>query len=145
PPWSGANLRSGCLIIDYKDKSGWLTGTSFGGSIFTGLIHGLVNIGSDGATEGIDILPDPAFPDEFYQPGWKGSHVSVPSIIFREGEHTGIETSMFIGSPAKDARHTTGGHSMPGVNELISAAIQAAGDMIAAMLFVPPVGGVVDA
>lgn len=145
PPWPGANLRHGCLVIDYEDKSGWLSGTSFGGSIFTGLIHALINIGSDGYTEGIDILPDPAFPEEFYEPGWKGSKVSTPGIIFREGEHTGIQTSMFIGSPAKDARHVTGGHSMPGVNELISAAIQLAGDLIAAMIGVPPLGGVADA
>lgn len=145
PPWEGADLRHGCLIIDYEDKSEWLSGTSFGGSIFTGLVHALIGIASDGATEGIEILADPIFPDEYYQPGWMGTLAKVPSIIYRHGEHSGIKNSLFTGSPAKDARHVMGGHSMPGVNELISAAIQAVGDMIAAALFVPPVGGVIDA
>lgn len=145
PPWPGANLRHGCLVVDWEDKSGWLTGTSFGGSIFTGLIHALVNIASDGYTEGVDILPDPIYPPEYYQPGWKGTLASAPGIIYRHGEHNAIQTSLFTGSPAKDVRHTTGGHSMPGVNELISAAIQMAGDLIAAMVGVPPVGGVADA
>lgn len=144
-PWAGANLKHGCLIIDYEDNSGWLQGTSFGGSLFTGLIHSIVNIASDGLTEGIDIMPDPAWPEEYSEPGWKGSFPQAPGIVYREGEHTGIETSLFIGSPAKDVQHVTGGHSMPGVNELISAAIQMAGDMIAAMIGVPPVGGAADA
>src|SRR5690606_36982115 len=30
PPGEGADLRHGCLIIDYEDKSEWLNGTSFG-------------------------------------------------------------------------------------------------------------------
>ncbi|MFE7797054.1 hypothetical protein [Nocardia sp. NPDC057440] len=114
-PWVGADLRHGCLIIDYEDKSAWTEGTSFGGSIFTGLIHALIGIGSDGLTQDVDVLPDPIFPDEYFEPGYKGTTAKVPSILYREGEHTGIQTSLFIGSPAKDARHVTGGHSMPGV------------------------------
>lgn len=145
PPWAGANLRHGCLVIDFEDKSFWNQGTSFGGDIFTGLIHALIGIGSDGLTQNVDILADPIFPDEYFQPGWRGTKASVPAIVFREGEHTGITSSLFIGTPSKDARHVTGGHSMPGVNELISAAIQMAGDLIAAMLFVPPIGGALDA
>lgn len=115
PPWAGAVLRNGCLVIDYEDKSAWLTGTSFGGSIFTGLIFALLGIGVDGLTQQVQILPDPIFPPEYSTPGFKGTTAAVPAIIYREGEHTGIQTSLFIGSPAKDARHVTGGHSMPGV------------------------------
>lgn len=147
-PWEGAGpnaVRNGCLVVDFEDKSGWLSGTSFGGNLFVGLIHAIVNIGSDGMTEGIDIMDDPAWPEEYYETGWKGTLPQAPGIVFRQGEHTGIQTSKFTGSPAKDVQHVTGGHSMPGVNELISAAIQMAGDLIAAIIGIPPVGGAVDA
>ncbi|WP_305781488.1 phage tail protein [Nocardia nova] len=146
PPWEGANLRHGCLVIDIEDKSGWQsTGTSWGGSIFTGLIHSLTTISSDGLTEGVDIIDDPAWPDEYSTPGWKGTLPQAPGVVFRQGDNTGIRTSKFIGTPAKDVQHVAGGHSMPGVNELISAAIQMAGDLIAMIIGVPPVGGAVDA
>lgn len=144
-PWEGADLRNGCLIIDFEDKSGWNTETSFGGNIFTGLVRSVLSIASDGLTEGIDIIDDPAFPDEYHQPGWKGTLPQAPGIVYRENEHTGIQTSLFVGTPAKDVQVVTGGHSMPGVNELISAAIQMAGDLIAAIIGVPPIGGTVDA
>jgi hypothetical protein len=145
PPWEGANLRHGTLVVDFEDKSDFTVGTSFGGSIFTGLIHALVNISSDGMTEGVDIMDDPAWPDEYYESGFKGTFASAPGIIYRHGEHTGISESLFMHSPAKDVRHVIGGHSMPGVNELISAAIQMAGDLIAMAIGVPPVGGMIDA
>jgi hypothetical protein len=145
PPWPGADLRHGCLIIDFEDNSGWQTGTSFGGSIFTGLIHALVNIGSDGLTEGIDIIDDPAWPEEYYQEGWIGTLPVAPGIIYRQGDNTGIQTSLFRASEAKDIQHVAGGHSARGVNEAISFAVQMAGDLIAMIIGVPPVGGAVDA
>ncbi|QIS16406.1 phage tail protein [Nocardia arthritidis] len=145
PPWPGAKLKHGCLVIDIEDKSGWITGTSFGGDLFTGLVRAATNIAGDGMTEGTRIIDDPAFPDEYYQPGWKGTLPSAPGIVYRETKHNGIVSSGFIARPATDVQVVTGGHSMPGVNELISAAIQMAGDMIAMMIGVPPVGGAADA
>ncbi|WP_063045483.1 Gp37-like protein, partial [Nocardia rhamnosiphila] len=145
PPWPGANLRHGCLVIDIENNSGHLTGTSFGGSLFTGLIHALISVGSNGLQEGVDIMDDPAWPEEYYESGWKGTLPVAPGLIYREGEHTGIQTSLFHANPAKDVQHVVGGHSMPGVNELISASIQLAGDLIAAIVGIPPLGGVADA
>ncbi len=145
PPWPGAVLRHGCLVIDIEDKSGWLSGTSFGGNIFAGLLHAFVDVDDDGLTEGVDITADPAWPEEYKTPGWKGTLPQAPGIVYRESEHNGIQSSLFIGSPAKDVQVVTGGHSMPGVNELISATIQMIGDLIAAALFVPPIGGALDA
>ncbi|MFG1790360.1 phage tail protein [Nocardia sp. NPDC049149] len=145
PPWPGARLKHGCLVIDIEDKSGWTSGTSFGGDLFLGLQHAITNIGSDGKTESVQNISDPAFPDEYYQPGWKGTLPSAPGIIYRETKRNGIVSSGFVGRPATDVQVVTGGHSMPGVNELISAAIQMAGDLIAMMIGVPPVGGAVDA
>lgn len=152
PPWPGANLRHGCLVIDIEDKSGWSTGTSSFGSIFTGLVRSFTEISSDGMTEGVDVYNDPAlgdpepdYPDEYFLSGWMGTKSSAPGLIYREGEHTGITSSLFVGTPATAITAVTGGHSMPGVNELISATINIMGDLIAAILFVPPIGGALDA
>jgi hypothetical protein len=145
-PWAGADLRHGCLVWEIVDNSGWKTETSFGGNLLTGLERAYVNIASDGLTEGIDIITgDPTFPDEYYIPGWQGTRPSAPWVVFEEGMYTGIESSEFIYYEATDTRFVVGGHSAPGVNEGISAAINMIGDLIAMMIGVPPVGGAADA
>lgn len=145
PPWPGANLRHGCLVWDVVDKSGWNTGTSFGGDFFTGLVRELVNIAGDGITETVHQLPNPNVPAEAYQPGFKGTLPSMPGVVFLENENTGIQESEWEWNPATAVASVAGGHSMPGVNEAISAAIQMAGDLVAAVIGVPPVGGAADA
>lgn len=145
PPWPGANLRNGCIVWDLVDKSGWTTGTSFGGNIFEGLFHELINIGADGITENIEQIDDPNVPGEYLTPGYKGTIPSMPGVVYREGEHTGIQASEFSHKPATDVGVVAGGHSMPGVNELISAAVQMVGDLTAMIPGVPPLGGVADA
>jgi len=144
-PWEGFNGRHGVIIWDIEDNSGWRQQTSFGGNMLTGLERALVTIAADGLTEGIDIITgDPTFPDEYYIPGWQGTRPSAPWIVFEEGPLTGIESSEFIYYEATDTQFTTGGHSAPGVNSAISAAIQLAFDLLAAMIAVPPLGGVID-
>lgn len=145
PPWPGADLRHGCLVWDLVDNSGWDTETSFGGNLFTGLIRAFTTIGGDGISEGTTVISDPTFPPEYSQPGWKGTLPKAPGIILRDGERTGIQSNSFHWKPATDTEFVTGGHSMPGVNEAISAAVNMLGDLIAAALFVPPIGGMVDA
>lgn len=145
PPWPGANIRHGCLVWDLIDKSGWTTGTSFGGNIFEGLFHELINIGADGITENVEQVDDPNVPGEYLTPGYKGTIPSMPGVVYREGEHTGIQASEFSHKPATDVGVVAGGHSMPGVNELISAAVQMVGDLTAMIPNVPPLGGVADA
>lgn len=145
PPWPGANLRNGCIVWDLIDKSGWTTGTSFGGNIFEGLFRELINIGADGITENVEQVDDPNVPGEYLIPGFKGTIPSMPGVVYREGEHTGIQASEFSHKPATDVGVVAGGHSMPGVNELISAAVQMVGDLTAMIPGVPPLGGVADA
>lgn len=145
-PWAGAVLRHGCLVIDIEDKSAWTTGTSFGGDIFAGLLYAVAQFTTDGFDDGTQVIADPAWPAEYYQPGWKSVVPGHAGPIYRTAKgHSGVQTSIFTGSPAKDVQHVTGGHSMPGVNELISAAIQMTGDLIAMIIGVPPVGGAADA
>lgn len=145
PPWPGANLRHGTLVWDLVDNSGWDSETSFGGNLFDGLIRAFVSIGPDGMTEGIDTIDDPTFPPEYSQPGYTSTNPRAPGIILRDGDRTGVQSNSFHWKPATDTEFVTGGHSMPGVNELISATINMIGDLIAAALFVPPIGGMLDA
>lgn len=144
-PFPGANLRHGCLVWDLIDKSGWNTGTAFDGNLFSGLVSAFTHIGSDGLTEDIETIPDPNMPAGAFTPGFKGSYPAVPAVIFREGEHSGIQSSEWEHIPATDVGVVAGGHSMPGVNELISAAVQMVGDLTAMIPGVPPLGGVADA
>lgn len=145
PPWEGANLRHGTLVIDLVDKSGYTTGTSFGGNIFEGLLRAFTNIDSDGLTEGRDIIDDPSMPAEYSDPMYMGTEPAAPWVIYRDSDHTGIQSSEFTFRPATDVQVVAGGHSMPGVNELISSTIQMIGDLTAMIPGVPPLGGVADA
>lgn len=148
PPWAGANLQNGCLVIDFVDKSGWdfAGGTTIGGDIFAGFEYAVQSFTSDGYNDGTTTVPDPAWPAQYYQPGWQSVLPGAPTIIYRDGgNNNGIQTSVFTGSPAKDVNHVTGGHSMPGINEAISSAIQMTGDLTAMIPGVPPVGGAADA
>lgn len=145
PPWPGANLRHGTLVWDLIDKSGWNTGTSFGGNIFTGLVRQFTSIGTNGLDESLETVADPNVPAAYQEPGVKGTDPAMPGVIYRESEHTGIQSSMYSLKPATDRQIVAGGHSMPGVNELISSAIQMAGDLTAMIPGVPPLGGVADA
>lgn len=154
-------LRHGCLVWDIEDNSGWGTETAFGGSILTGLQRAAVTIQSDGLTEGVDVFSgDPTFPGEYYTPGFMGTHPRAPWVVFEEGKYTGIESSEFLYYEATDTSVVTGGHSMPGVNEGISTAINMGGDFLTsvinsalatlaaapgAAMDLPPLGGTIDA
>ena len=122
-PWPGADVQHGCLVWDLVDNSAFNTGTSFGGNLFDGLVSQFVNIGSDGLTETVETVPDPNTPELYVTPGARGTDPSVPSVVWRDGEHSGIQTSMFSYRPAQDVGVVGGGHSAPGVNETISAGI----------------------
>lgn len=145
-PWDGADLRHGCLVFEIEDNSGWRQETSFGGNLLTGLERAFVTIASDGLTEGIDVITgDPTFPDEYYEPGWRGTRPVAPWIVFEEGPLTGIESSEFIYYPATDVQVVVGGHSAPGVNEAISASVIAIGGFIGSLFAQSQVGPAVDA
>jgi hypothetical protein len=153
-------LRQGCLVWDIIDNSAWGTETAFGGSLLTGLIRAVVNIASDGTTEGVDVFTgDPTFPGEYYTPWFLGTSPQAPWVVYEEGFYTGIESSEFTYYEATDTSFVTGGKSMPGVNEGISAGVNMAGDFVTSLINsalaaggafgtaidLPPLGGVIDA
>lgn len=115
PPWPGADLRHGTLVWDLVDKSGWNTGTSFGGNLFSGLIRAFTSIGSNGLDQSLETVDDPNIPGSYSVPGQLGTDPSMPGVIYRESEHSGIQASMYSYKPATDVGVVAGGHSMPGV------------------------------
>ncbi|MFI8976922.1 hypothetical protein ACIGO9_28850 [Nocardia asteroides] len=145
PPWPGANLRPGCLVIDLVDKSGAHSLTSFFGNLFDGLVKAFIGIDDDGLEDGVHIVTDPnSPPGQYTEDGFKGTVPEAPWVIYRDGPDTGIQTSEFTVTPATDVGVVAGGHSAPYVNEVIGAAIQTVGDLIAAAVVVPPIGGALD-
>ncbi|AGI61707.1 minor tail protein [Mycobacterium phage BTCU-1] len=153
-------IRHGCLVWDIIDNSGWGSETAFGGSWLTGFIRAVVNIASDGMTEGIDVFTgDPTYPGEYYTPWFLGTSPQAPWIVFEEGPYTGIKSSEFKYYEATDTSFVAGGESMPGVNEAISAAVNMGGDFLTSLINsalaslgavggaidLPPLGGMMDA
>ncbi|QDK03108.1 minor tail protein [Mycobacterium phage SydNat] len=156
-------IRHGCLVWDIVDNSGWGTETAFGGSLLTGLIRAVVNIAADGTTENIDVFhQDPVFPNQYYRPGWRGTLPNAPHVVFLDGKYTGIKSSEYEYVEATSTSFVGGGHSMPGINEAISAAINIGGDFLTSFINsqiaaipavaalggaidIPPLGGMIDA
>ncbi|OHT67763.1 hypothetical protein [Mycobacteroides chelonae] len=153
-------IRHGCLIWDIKDNSGWASETSFGGSLITGFVRAAMSIASDGMTEGVDIFTqDPDFPGDYFVPDFLGTRPTAPWVVYESGKYTGIKSSEFEYIEATDTSFIMGGHSMPGVNEGISAAVNMGGDFLTSFINsqlaaagpfggaidLPPLGGMMDA
>lgn len=144
PPWEGANLRNGCLVIDIVDKSGVYVGTSNGGTLADGLIRTVAEFNEDWIDSTINLAEDTETPQDYYRLGHKYTDKAMPYVVFREGDTSPIQTSQWINSPAKGVQVNVGGQSMPGVNEVISASIQAVGDIVGNVVMVGGLGGSVD-
>ena len=149
-PWEGANLRNGTLVVSIVDKSGrYHGGTSEEGNLWTGLQHTIEQFTSDFVdTVSVSISGQP-MPDEYLQIGVKSTHRSMPYVILRPGIDPGVVSADFGIRPAKAIQIVTGGKSMPGVNEAISAIIQAICDVVGDNLTVlgygvGSIGGAID-
>lgn len=115
PPWPGANLRYGTLVVDIVDKSGIYVGTSHGGDVFDGLVRTVVEFADDFIDSTLELVADAETPQDYFLPGSKYTDPVKPYVVFQEGESSPIQSSGFINSPAKGVQVTVGGHSMPGV------------------------------
>ncbi|MFC5791781.1 hypothetical protein ACFPPE_18205, partial [Agromyces tardus] len=144
-PIDGETLRNGCLVIDIVDKSGYYSDTSNGGDPWLGLKRTFAQFAEDFIDTVQEPIVDPAVPDSYKIPGQRLTDKTTPYVVYLEGQETGIESSKFMYTPATAIQINSGGHSMPGVNEAISFAIQMVGDLTAMIPGVPPVGGALDA
>lgn len=142
------NMRDGQLVVDIINKSGFHIGTSNGGTVFDGLALTVAEFLDDfiDSTETIisDSDLDPVIRQNYSIPGLFYTQRELPFVIYEEGDQAPIQSSEFIVSPAKGIQVNVGGHSMPGVNEAISASIQAAGDILGGILQVGSLGGSID-
>ncbi len=132
-PWPGAgtNFRQGTLFVDIIDKSGFRRGTSIGGNLLTGLTRSVASVLSNHVEDSYDMISGETIDETGYRlPGFLGTLPEHPYVVYRDGDITGIQTSEFSRSPGGAGRITVGGQSMPGVNELFSAAIRYGGDVL---------------
>jgi hypothetical protein len=143
-PWTGANLRYGCLVIDLVDKSGVLTGTAHGGTVFSGLQRTIIQFGED-FVDGTEVLAtDTTVPPQYYESHSKFTLKQLPYVVYREELNSPVQSSAWINSPAKGVQVNAGGHSAPGVNEAISATIQAGFDLLGGLIMLSSLGSTVD-
>jgi hypothetical protein len=132
-PWPGAGtwwIRNGTLFVDIIDKSGFRQGTCIGGNLLTGLTRTVADVLPSQVEDSYDLVTGETINEGIYRlPGFLSTHAPHPYVIYRDGDITGIQTSEFSRSPGGAGKITVGGQSMPGVNELISAAINYGGDV----------------
>jgi hypothetical protein len=130
-PGGGTSWRNGTLFVDIVDKSGFRAGTSIGGNLLTGLSRTLTSVLSNNVEDSYDLITGETIDETGYRlPGILGTRPPHPYVVYRDGDVTGIQTSEFARSPGGPGRITVGGESMPGVDELIGAAISYGGDVL---------------
>jgi hypothetical protein len=132
-PWPGAgtNWRNGTLMVGIVDKSGFRSGTSIGGNLLTGLTRSIADLLSNHVEDSYDLFTGETIDETGYRlPGILGTLPAHPYVVYRDGDVTGIQTSSFSRSPGGAGRITVGSQSMPGVNELIHAAVTYGGNVL---------------
>ncbi|NKV10942.1 hypothetical protein GS909_07150 [Rhodococcus hoagii] len=140
-PWLGADIKDGALVVDIVDKSGAMTGTSHGGTIFDGLFRTIQEFTADFLDTTASLLSGGPTSDLFV-PG-RGTNKAWPHVYYPSDSPGSVET-VFTDATSRGVIMNTGGHSMPGVNETISAGIQAIGDIVGNALFIGSIGGSID-
>lgn len=156
-------IGNGCLVWDCVDNSGWGQETAFGGDLLVGLERAVVNIADDGYTEGVDVFTGaPTMPGDYYNPLFMGTNPQAPWVVFDVASpYNGVTEGSFDYFEATTTNFVAGGHSMPGINEGISAGVNMVGDFLTniinniigqaedgpfgAFLQMPPLGGIMDA
>jgi hypothetical protein len=144
PAWPGANLRSGTMVFDIVDKSAIYVGTSNGGNIFDGLLRTVAEFADEFLDSTENLAYDASVPQDYWTVGYRYTHPRSPYCIYIEDDSSPIQTSQWINSPAKGVEMATGGHSMPGVNEIISATVQAIFDLLGNLILLGGLGSIVD-
>lgn len=129
-PWEGADLsKNGQLVVDIVDKSGVYSGTAQSGNMFTGLLRTITSLADNLVDETMTNVTNPVDPYEHTVSKLIGTHPKMPWVYYRDDDLTGVQSGDFVYIPGTAVHINTGGHSMPGVNEGLSIAVQLAGDL----------------
>jgi hypothetical protein len=83
PPWEGADLRPGTLVIDIVDKSAIYVGTSSGGSVLDGLARTVVEFADDFIDSTAVLIQDAATPVDYFLPGSKYTDPVKPYVVYQ--------------------------------------------------------------
>ena len=130
-PWPGYTPRNGQVIYDIVDKSGWWGSTGTGGNVLNGIARTLLTLSSNGVDSSRTIVSDPNRPTV---ENGMGTPVGYPWVVYRDGPFSGLESTEWSWEPATDVQVVVGGKSVPGANEIISVAVQLAGDVASAVM-----------
>lgn len=134
--------RHGALIVDIRDQSGVFVGTAHGGSLFDGLFRTIADFTEDFLDSTFEAISDSEIPPEYYTQN-RYQNKTRPFVTYTP-DMPGVKMMTHTWEPAKGILINCGGHSMPGVNELISAGVQALGDIIGNALQIGSIGGSID-
>ncbi|QZD97728.1 minor tail protein [Gordonia phage Vine] len=148
PAWCQAKgfvPKHGTLIVDLVDNSGVYVGTSHGGSMFDGLLRTIGDFTDDFLETNYMAIADAEVPEAYKNanPLSRFTHKERPFVVYSP-DMPAVKSMKYTYKPAKFTQINTGGHSMPGVNEIISAGIQALGDIIGNLLQAGSIGGSID-
>ncbi|KXF56137.1 phage tail protein [Rhodococcus sp. SC4] len=144
PPWPGANLRHGTIVFDVVDKSGYWDETSTGGTIFDGLKRTIVTLAGNLVDEILTTATEPIDPYKNIVGTWLGTYPRQPYVVYRDGRITGVEAADWEFTCGTSVQMVTGGHSMYGINEGISAGVQLVGNNLGQLIFQPTAGTIAD-
>ncbi|MET3956871.1 hypothetical protein ABIE52_003737 [Rhodococcus sp. OAS809] len=144
PPWPGANLRPGTIVFDVVNKSAYWDETSQGGTIWDGLKRTVVNLASNLVDETLAEVIDPIDPYKDVTGSSIWTYPRAPYVVYREGRISGMEVSDWCHKHGGSVQMVVGGHSFPGVDEGISAAIQLGLNNLGQLIFQPTLGTIAD-
>lgn len=150
PPWPGAIVRHGALVVDIVDKSAIYSETGAGalGDLYKGIARVVRRVEVFGESAGLDfsttVIDEPLEVPEYRLPFWRGTIASSPYVVYRDGEVSGVESIDFAYEPATATQFITGGQSMPGINAGISAAIQTVGNTLGEYVYMDEIGTIAD-
>ncbi|OZE92120.1 phage tail protein [Rhodococcus sp. 15-2388-1-1a] len=144
-PWPGANLRNGTIVFDIVDVSGYWSETSTGGTIWDGLKRTIVQIADNLVDEIVTNATGAIDPYQNIVGKWLGTFPRQPYIVYRDGKISGIDASEWSFTPGTVIQVVTGGHSAPGINEGLEAAIVLGGNYLGQFIALPTAGVIANA
>ena len=126
-------MRNGQCMWDIVEKGNMLGETALGGNIATGLIRSVQRYTDDLLDTTIETVLNPVTPPEYSQKGRTLFTLKkAPYVILRH--NYGLADLTYTREAAGPIQVVTGGHSAPGVNELIGLPIKLVGNILGAII-----------